>query len=315
MKHTVYIDGQEGTTGLQLRQRLAGREELEIIEIDPLKRKDPSARAACLNAAEVAFLCLPDAAAREAVGLVENDHTVVIDSSTAHRTDPEWDYGFPELSARMRDNLRRSKRIAVPGCHATGFLSIIRPLTAENVIARDYPVCCHSVSGYSGGGKKMIAEYETGRTPGDELCSLRYYALGLRHKHLPEMQHVGLLASAPLFTPSVGDFKCGMLVTVPLYSRLLRRKTSAAGLHRFYEEFYRDEPFVRVMPFDGEGVLPDGRLGATACNGTNRLELFVFGNEEQILVAARLDNLGKGASGAAVQCMNLALGLEETAGL
>lgn len=315
MKHAVFIDGQAGTTGLRLRSRLEGRDDVELIEINPEKHKDTAARSACMDAAEVVFLCLPDAAAREAVTLAHNPTTRIIDSSTAHRVDILWDYGFPELDRTLRERIRHSKRVAVPGCHATGFLSIVRPLTEGYVLSRDYPVTAHSVSGYSGGGKAMIAQYETGRTPGDALCSLRYYALSLHHKHLPEMQRMGLLEYAPLFTPSVGDFRCGMLVTVPLNNRLLRRKIGARGVHAFYEEYYKGEPFVRVMPFGGEGVLDDGRLGATACNGTNRLELFVFGDEENILVAARLDNLGKGASGAAVQNMNLMLGLDETTGL
>lgn len=313
MAYRVFIDGGEGTTGLELEGRLAARPELSLLKIDPARRKDPAAREALLNEADVSFLCLPDAAAREAVSLVHNPSARVIDASTAHRTAPGWEYGFPELSEARRAAIARSKRVAVPGCHATGFASLVYPLVAGGILPKDATVACRSLSGYSGGGKKMIAQYETGRAPGDALCSPRAYALTLRHKHLPEMQAVSGLSYPPLFEPAVCDFRRGMLVTLPLFRRTLAKPLGAAGLRAFYREYYANAAFVRVLP-EGEGP-ENGFLAATRCNFTNRLDVMVFGDDERVLAAAVLDNLGKGASGAAVQCMNLMLGLPEKTGL
>jgi len=313
MKPKIYVDGQEGTTGLQIHQRLAGRTDLELIEIDPARRKDPAARAECLNAADVAFLCLPDAAAKEAVALLTNPRTVVIDASTAHRTDPGWAYGLPELGAAYRDRIRASTRIANTGCHAAAFVLGVAPLVAAGLIPPAYPLSCFSITGYSGGGKKMIAEYET--APRAALSSPRPYALGLAHKHLPEMRaHAGLTA-APIFNPVVAAFYQGLAVTVPLALTQLPGKPSPADLHAALAKAYAGERFVRVLPPGDEAVLDGGFLDVQACNGTNRADVMVFGHAEQAVVIVRLDNLGKGASGAAVQCMNLRLGLDEATGL
>lgn len=313
MKPKIYVDGQEGTTGLQIHQRLAGRADLELITIDPAHRKDPAARAACLNAADIAFLCLPDAAAREAVALLTNSRTVVIDASTAHRTDPGWAYGLPELGAAYRERIRASTRIANTGCHAAAFILGVAPLVAAGLIPAAYPLSCFSITGYSGGGKKMIADYET--TPAPALASPRPYALGLAHKHLPEMRaHAGLTA-APVFTPVVGAFYQGLAVTVPLALTQLPGKPAPADLHAALARAYAGERFVRVLPPGDDAVLDGGFLDVQACNGTNRADVLVFGHAEQAVVIVRLDNLGKGASGAAVQCMNLRLGLDEATGL
>lgn len=327
MHYKIFIDGSEGTTGLELREKLSAFSELEILEIDPARHRDPAERGRLLNAADLAFLCLPDAASREAVSLVTNPETRVIDTSTAHRTAPHWAYGFPELHGG-REAIRASRRVAVPGCHATGFISLIRPLVESGILPAGAQLSCHSLSGYSGGGKKLIAAYEGPRMKNDALCAPRYYGLSLAHKHLPEMRAVCGLEHAPLFSPSAGDFYRGMVVTVPLFASQLApgKNTGAAAcaatLRETYAEYYRGEPFVSVAPLGGGSYFDGGYLGATACNGTNSLQIFVFSNDSaegpdagQILLLARLDNLGKGASGAAVQCMNLLLGLPEDTGL
>ena len=315
MTTKVFVDGQEGTTGLQIHERLQERTDIEVLTIDPDRRKDPAARAELLNACEVAFLCLPDDASREAVGLTTNPNTRLIDASTAHRTDPTWTYGLPELAPTQRIKLREAKRISVPGCHATGFVLIARPLVDVGILPVDYPLTCHSLSGYSGGGKKLIAVHEGNRTCQDKLHAPRPYALNLKHKHLPEMKaHTGL-ASPPLFMPVVGDYYQGMAVSVPLLPRLLTRKVSVREVHQVLADRYQGERFVQVLPYDSDADLDGGFLDPMACNGTNRLDLFVFGNDDQVLVIARFDNLGKGASGAAVQSMNVALGLDESFGL
>jgi N-acetyl-gamma-glutamyl-phosphate reductase len=313
MRTKIYVDGQEGTTGLQIHQRLAGRPDLEPITIDPARRKDPAARAACLAAADVAFLCLPDAAAREAVALASNPRTVLIDASTAHRVDPAWAYGLPELGEAWRARIRASNRIANTGCHAAGFLLAVRPLIASGLLPADFPVTCFSITGYSGGGKKMIADYENAPRPA--LSAPRPYALGLAHKHLPEMTAHSGLASPPVFNPVVGAFAQGMAVTVPLSLRHLPRRPAPADLHAALAQAYAGERFVRVLPLGDESVLDGGFLDPQACNGTNRADVMVFGHAEQALVVVRLDNLGKGASGAAIQCMNLRLGFDEGLGL
>ena len=313
MKPKIFVDGQEGTTGLQIHQRLAGRPDLELITIDPAHRKDPAARAECLNSADVAFLCLPDTAAKEAVALLTNPRTVVIDASTAHRTDPGWAYGLPELGAAYRERIRTSTRIANTGCHAAAFILGVAPLVSAGVFTATQTVPCFSITGYSGGGKKMIAEYETNPRPA--LASPRPYALGLTHKHLPEMRAHAGLAVAPIFTPVVAGFYQGLAVTVPLALTQLPGKPTPADLHAVLAKAYAGERFVRVLPLGDEANLDAGQLDVQACNGTNRADVMVFGHSEQALVVVRLDNLGKGASGAAVQCMNLRLGLDEGAGL
>ena len=309
----IFVDGQEGTTGLKIFERLKERPELEIIQIDPALRKDPAARAECINAADVAFLCLPDAAAKEAVALCTNPDTVIIDASTAHRTEPGWAYGIPELSAEHRKAISTSRRIANPGCYASGFIMPVYPLVQAGVIAPDCPVTANAISGYSGGGKKMIAQYEADPME-DKLSSPRAYGLTIAHKHLPEMMKVTGLDHKPLFIPTVAAFYEGMTVSIPLPRKLLAKDMDAAAVRELLAEHYAGQNFVRVME-DTPDVLDGAFLDAQGCNGTNRLDIFVFGNEENILLVSRLDNLGKGASGAAVQCMNIALGVDETTGL
>lgn len=302
MKPKVYIDGKEGTTGLQIYDRLAAREDIELLLIDEDKRKDLAERKKFLNAADLVFLCLPDAAAVEAVGLIDNDRTRVIDCSTAHRTDPAWAYGFPELSAERREAIRTSKRVANPGCHATGFISIAYPLVQRGLLLPDTALSCFSLTGYSGGGKKMIAQYEdSGRDPA--LDSPRIYGLNQAHKHLPEMQKICGLTVPPVFSPIVADYYKGMAATVPLF---LDRGDAASAL----AEHYRGSAVVRVSAV-WEGTM----LAANTLAGSDSLSLIVQGNHQRSTVTALFDNLGKGASGAAVQNMNLMLGFEETAGL
>ncbi len=303
----VFIDGQEGTTGLQIRERLAGRSDLELIEIAPEQRKELGARRQCIEQAEVVILCLPDDASREAVTLT-GPNTRFIDASTAHRTDPDWVYGLPELGAAQRDRVRTAKLVSNPGCHATGFVLLVAPLVAAGLVPRDRTLIAHSLTGYSGGGKKLIAAYRD--ATGDELQGPRPYALGLEHKHLPEMQAASGLSVAPLFVPVVGPFYQGMLVSVPLPREALTRAVSQQELLALYSEHYAGEAFVSVWD-QPQAALEAGFLSPTACNGTNRVELLVFGNSEQLVCFARFDNLGKGASGAAVQNLNLMLGVAE----
>jgi N-acetyl-gamma-glutamyl-phosphate reductase len=315
MTTKVFVDGQEGTTGLQIHERLGQRADIEVLAIDPGRRKDPAARTKLLNACDVAFLCLPDDAARESVALTTSPKTKIIDASTAHRTDPAWAYGLPELDSAQRAKLCDAKRVSVPGCHATGFVLIVRPLVDAGILPKDYPLTCHSLSGYSGAGKKLIAVYEGQRTRQDKLHAPRPYALTLRHKHLPEMQkHTGL-AGPPLFMPVVGDYYQGMAVSVPLLSRLFAKKASVKEVHEVLAARYQGERFVKVLPSGSDDVLDSGFLDPMACNGSNRLDLFVFGNDDHVLVVARFDNLGKGASGAAVQSMNVMFGLDEGLGI
>jgi N-acetyl-gamma-glutamyl-phosphate reductase len=314
MSIKVFVDGSEGTTGLQIHERLAGRPDVELLAIDPARRKDPAARAECLNEADVAFLCLPDAAARESAALVTNPATVVIDASTAHRVDPEWAFGLPELGPEYRDRIRRSQRIANLGCHAGAFLLAVGPLVRSGVLPADFPVSAFSLTGYSGGGKKMIADYESADRPA-ALQSPRLYALGLTHKHLPEMRVHSGLTQPPLFNPIVAAFYQGLAVTVPLPLAHLPRRPSAADVHQVLAEAYANERFVRVLAFDDQANLDAGFLDVQACNGTNRADVLVFGHATQAVVVVRLDNLGKGASGSAIQCMNLRLGSDEGLGL
>lgn len=310
MKTKVYIDGQSGTTGLQIYDRIGQREDLELLRIPEELRHDPDERKKYLNSADIVFLCLPDEGAREAVSFIENPDVRVIDASTAHRTNPDWTYGYPELSKAQREAIRTSKRVANPGCHATGFISTTAPLVAMGVIPKDYPMSCYSLTGYSGGGKKMIAEYEAeGRS--ELLDAPGIYGLNLHHKHLPEMQTVTGLAYPPVFMPVVDDYYKGMATTIMLQNRLLPGQPSAEEICAKLADYYRDEHFVSVVPF-GE---KDSKLYANKLAGTNRLEIVVCGHEEQTTVTALFDNLGKGASGAAVQNMNIMLGLPEETGL
>jgi N-acetyl-gamma-glutamyl-phosphate reductase len=311
MKPKIFIDGREGTTGLQIDRYLSGRGDLELLPIDPARRKDPSERKKLLNAADLVFLCLPDKEARAAVAMIENPAVRVVDASTAHRTAPGWAYGFPELSAEHRAAIARSKRVANPGCHASGFIALVYPLVKLGILSPDSPLTAHSITGYSGGGRKMIAQYEAeDRDP--SLDSPRQYGLTLQHKHLPEMQAVCGLSRPPVFSPIVADFYAGMEVTVPLHTEAAGGR-GAAALRDTLAEFYEGAQFVSVAPF-GTGDA-DGFLPANAIAGSNRLEISVWGTGEQVLLVSRFDNLGKGASGAAVQNMNLMLGLAESRGL
>ena len=310
MKTKVYIDGQSGTTGLQIYDRIGQREDLELLRIPEELRHDPDERKKYLNSADIVFLCLPDEGAREAVSFIDNPNVRVIDASTAHRTNPDWTYGYPELSKAQREAIRTSKCVANPGCHATGFISTTAPLVAMGVLPKDYPMSCYSLTGYSGGGKKMIAEYEAeGRS--ELLDAPGIYGLNLQHKHLPEMQTVTGLAYPPVFMPVVDDYYKGMATTIMLQNRLLPGQPSAEEICAKLADYYRDEHFVSVVPF-GEN---DSKLYANKLAGTNRLEIVVCGHEEQTTVTAVFDNLGKGASGAAVQNMNIMLGLPEETGL
>jgi N-acetyl-gamma-glutamyl-phosphate reductase len=313
MSYRVFVDGQEGTTGLRIHELLAGRDDLEVLRIDPDARKDPRARAALLNAADVAFLCLPDDAARAAVELVTNPRTCIIDASTAHRTLPAWTYGLPELAPGQRELLRAAKRIANPGCHATAFILLLRPLVDAGLVAPDALLSATSVTGYSGGGRKMIEQYERGDDP--SLGSPRQYGLTLAHKHVPEMMAHARLRQRPLFMPIVANFCQGLAVSVPLHLSQLAPGTDGAALHRALAAHYAGERFVRVLPPGAPTGVQDGYLDVQACNGTNDCEIFVFASATQAVLVARLDNLGKGASGAAVQAMNLHLGLDEGLGL
>lgn len=304
----VFIDGSAGTTGLRIREMLARREDVALIELPEALRKDASARKEAINASDVTFLCLPDDAAREAVMLVENPHTVVIDASTAHRTAEGWAYGFPELSAAHRAAIACGKRIANPGCYASGFIALVYPLVQAGILPPDYPFVCHAVSGYSGAGKKGIAEYEAeSRSP--LLETPRLYALTLSHKHLPEMRAVCGLTRTPVFNPYICDYECGMTVNVPLFSDLLNKRMGAADVKKLLAEHYAGSAFLSV------GEEESGYISANTLNHTNRMQLLVNGNEERILLTARFDNLGKGASGAAIQNMNVALGLDESISL
>ncbi|MFT3951664.1 MAG: N-acetyl-gamma-glutamyl-phosphate reductase [Oscillospiraceae bacterium] len=316
MKVKVYIDGQEGTTGLKILERFAGRRDIALLEIDEEKRKDTAERKRLINASDFTFLCLPDDAAREAVALCENPNTRIIDASTAHRTLSDWTYGFPELFAGQREKIAQSKRVAVPGCYASGFAACVVPLVKSGIIAPDHAVICHAVSGYSGAGKKAIAVYGSEQKT-DEMFSPRQYALTQQHKHLKEMKAICGLDYLPIFNPIVDDFFSGMTVSVPLAARTLAKRVTAQELRTMYADYYAGQFFISVAELNGTDLLPDGFLAANTLSGTNRMELFVCADpdSERILIAARLDNLGKGASGAAVQCMNIMMGIDERTGL
>ena len=312
MAYRVFIDGQEGTTGLKIYERFAKRSDIEILRIDDDKRKDADERKKLINNSDFTFLCLPDAAAVEAAELCTNPAVRIIDASTAHRTAPGWDYGFPELSSDFRHRIERSKRVAVPGCYASGFNAICFPLISSHIMGRDYPVVCHAVSGYSGAGKKAIAEYEAENRP-EELASPRLYALTQHHKHLPEMQKISGLDFPPAFTPYICDYFSGMTVTVPLHVRLLAKKVSALDVREMFASCYAGSKFIKVMKL--QDTIDGGFIAANTLSGTNDMQIFVYGNDERIVISARFDNLGKGASGAAVQCMNIMMGIDEGTGL
>ncbi len=310
----VYIDGQAGTTGLKLYDRIKNRPDVTLLTIDPALHRDNAERARLINESDVTFLCLPDAASIEAVSFCENPDTRIIDASTAHRTNPDWAYGFPELSAAHRARIETAKRVAVPGCYASGFASLVFPMVQSGMMPADYPVTCHAVSGYSGAGKAAIAVYESDEKPAD-FESPRQYALTQKHKHLPEMQAVSGLKYPPMFNPLVCDYFAGMVVSVPLHRRLLNGAPTLEDVHAMFAKHYEGQQFVKVRALQGADVLENGFLPANTLAGTNLLEVFVCGNDEQILLAARLDNLGKGASGAALQCFNIMTGAPEETGL
>lgn len=303
----VFIDGSAGTTGLRIRERLSLRDDVELISLPEEMRKDAQARKEMLNKADVAFLCLPDDAARESAQMVENENTVVIDASTAHRTLENWAYGFPELSTLHEQKILSSKRIAVPGCHASGFISLVYPLIEKGILAKDALLSCHSLTGYSGGGKKMIAEYES-EDKDFLLGAPRQYGLTQQHKHLKEMKAITALENAPVFCPIVSDFYSGMLVTVPLF--LSQIQGTAEDIKKIYAEKYQGE----IVKFQ-ENASQGGFFSANTLHGKDSMLITVEGNEDRILLIAAYDNLGKGASGAAVQCMNMAIGAPKTKGL
>ena len=309
MKPKVYIDGKDGTTGLQIYDRLSVRSDIDLLLIDEEKRKDPAERKKLMDAADIVFLCLPDAAAVEAVALVENPDTRIIDASTAHRTSPDWDYGFPELSAERRAAIRKSKRVANPGCHATGFISAVYPLVAMGLLPKDACLSAFSLTGYSGGGKKMIAQYEAADKEAALLAPCPY-GMGQGHKHLPEMQKVCGLTNKPVFTPIVDDYYKGMATTVPFHMSQMNGVSTLAEVRQKLADYYAGATLVHVAD-----ALDTAKLYANAQAGKDTLVLYVAGNDEQFTVTALFDNLGKGASGAAVQNMNLMLGFEETTGL
>ena len=303
----IFIDGSAGTTGLRIYERLESRKDIELIRLSEELRKDINARKTALNQADIAFLCLPDAAAIEAVSLVENDNTVIIDTSTAHRTNPDWAYGFPELSEEREQKIAASKRIAVPGCHASGFISLVFPLIKAGILDKNALLTCFSVTGYSGGGKKMIAEYESeDRDP--LLSAPRQYGIAQKHKHLPEMTAVCGLKNPPMFSPVVADFYSGMTVTVPLFKAQI--KGTAEDIKKVYKEKYNSSVVKYKEEFDEGGFVSANRL-----KSKDSMEISVSGNEERILLISRYDNLGKGASGAAVECMNIVMGVDKTTGL
>ncbi|MFR0799573.1 N-acetyl-gamma-glutamyl-phosphate reductase [Suilimivivens sp.] len=312
-KVKIFIDGSEGTTGLRIHERFAEREDVELLPISSELRKDKEERKRLINSSDITFLCLPDAAAEESVSLVENDHVRIIDTSTAHRTMEGWAYGFPELSKEHREAIAAGNRIAVPGCYATGFISLVYPMVAEGLISADYPVSAFGISGYSGGGRKMIAAYEAEERE-DALLAPREYALSQAHKHLKEMKKIPGLKREPLFSPIVADYYSGMVVSVPVYTELMNKGRTPQEVWKYLADFYAGSRFVRVMPFGAEEASAN-MLAGNAMSGRDSLRIYVTGNEDRVLLSSQFDNLGKGASGAAIQCLNIALGCEESKGL
>ena len=312
-KTKIFIDGSEGTTGLRIYDRFKVRYDVELLSIDYDLRKDPQERARLINSSDITFLCLPDAAAMESVSLIENENVRIIDTSTAHRTESGWAYGFPELSAAHRNAIRDGKRVAVPGCHATGFISVVYPLVAGGILPEDYPISAFSLTGYSGGGKKMIGQYSaTFREL--ELDAPREYALTQQHKHLKEMKAVTGLKRLPLFSPIVADYYSGMVVSVPLYTDYFSQCKNPKELTEFYADYYKGEKFIAVDETNGANLY-GGMLAGNTLAGWDGLKIYVTGNDERVVVSAQFDNLGKGASGAAIQCLNIMLGCDEAKGL
>ena len=309
----VYVDGQAGTTGLKIIDRLTGRKDITLLKIADEDRHNNEKRAEIMAEADFTFLCLPDAAAIEAVTLAGN-HTRILDASTAHRTNPEWAYGFPELSAEFRNKIVNSSKTAVPGCYASGFISMMYPMVNSGLIPADFPVFAYATSGYSGAGKNAIAIYEGADKP-EEFNSPRQYALSQHHKHLPEMQKFSGLTHAPMFNPIVCDYYSGMVVSVPIQTRMLDKKITLAQVNEMFQEHYAGAKLVTVNPLMTDEEQGKFFLASNTLSGQNKLEIFTFGNDEQMLLCARLDNLGKGASGAAVQCLNIMMGIDETTGL
>ena len=312
-KVKIFIDGSEGTTGLRIHERFAEREDVELLPISSELRKDKEERKRLINSSDITFLCLPDAAAEESVSLVGNDHVRIIDTSTAHRTMEGWAYGFPELSKEHREAIAAGNRIAVPGCYATGFISLVYPMVAEGLISADYPVSAFGISGYSGGGRKMIAAYEAEERE-EALLAPREYALSQAHKHLKEMKKIPGLKREPLFSPIVADYYSGMVVSVPVYTELMNKGRTPQEVWKYLADFYAGSCFVRVMPFGAEEASAN-MLAGNAMSGRDSLRIYVTGNEDRVLLSSQFDNLGKGASGAAIQCLNIALGCEESKGL
>lgn len=310
----VFIDGQAGTTGLQISERLAQRADIELLAIDEHARKEANARADMFERCDVAILCLPDDAAREAVALA-NGRCRILDASTAHRISPQWAYGLPELGPNQRAAIASADLVANPGCYPQGFILMVKPLIDAAMLPTDLALSVHALSGYSGGGKSLIQSRQGFDPNTVERRNTEAYGLQLKHKHVPEMQHYSGTAGTPLFTPSVGHYYQGMLVQVPLFSQNLQPGTTIEGVHALLADRYADEAYIHVHQPGAEDCLQDGFLNATQCNGTNRLEIMVFGHSEQILLVARYDNLGKGAGGAAVQNLNLMIGADESAGL
>lgn len=311
MTYKVFVDGQEGTTGLQINEYLAKRPDISLLKIGADKRKDLAERKRLINESDVTFLCLPDDAAKESVALVENANTCVIDASTAHRVNPDWVFGLPELARDQREKIRASKRIANPGCHATAFILALKPLVAAGLLPAETQIAANSITGFSGGGKSMIAQYQSPQ----RIDAPRPYALNLAHKHLPEMCAYSGLTVAPIFQPIVGPFYKGLAVTAYIHPTQFTRLAVPADVQKIMADYYVGEQFIRVCPLDLEANTDGGFFNVEACNDTNQVDLFVFGNAERMLLVARLDNLGKGASGAAVQAMNVHLGVEESLGL
>ena len=306
----VFVDGSQGTTGLRIHKRLSGRDDMQLLVLDEKYRKDPHAREDAVNASDIVFLCLPDDSARESVSFLKNSTTKIIDTSTAHRTDSSFAYGFAELSDLHREKIASYQKCSIPGCHATGFISLIYPLTEAGLIEPQLPLSCFSLTGYSGGGKPMIADYEN-ELRDTEYDSPRMYAMEQSHKHLKEMLHRSGLQKAPIFSPVVADFYNGMAVTVPVFSDFFTKKISASELSSFYEEKYESSELIRVLPFGTQS----GFFASNELRDYDGLEILVSGNDERMTLTARFDNLGKGACGAAIQCMNIMLGISETESL
>ncbi|MDO5559177.1 MAG: N-acetyl-gamma-glutamyl-phosphate reductase [Oscillospiraceae bacterium] len=314
MSVKVFIDGQEGTTGLRIQERFSSRNDIELLKIDEDKRKDPAERKRLINESDYTFLCLPDAASIEAVSFVENENVRIIDASTAHRTNDDWTYGFPELSASQREKIKNTKRLAVPGCYASGFVSLVYPLVSAGILPADFPVSAYATSGYSGAGKKAIAVYESDERP-SEFNSPRQYALTQNHKHLPEMQKITGLKYKPMFNPIVCSYYSGMVVSVPIQTRMLQGYCGINDIYNVMKGHYNGQKLVKVMPVNGENVLENGFLASNTLSNIDTMQIFVCGNDDQVLLCSRLDNLGKGASGAAVQCLNIMMGIDEATGL